>query len=262
MLPPEEIAEQQQLLATYRRTLAVYMRQQAEIGRAYSPPAIQNGIDETRSNIRRIKAALKTAGVEAAEDPDDDEPPPLPPPPLHPVALPSQGGGFPRWMWLSVVGILAIALAIIGGSWFFSPRSDTSFQEETPTALEEETPSTGITEETPAAGTDVTELEGHLMDTNIALSAVQVEQVREYINDPNTGYKLLAEHALQVVGDHKFRDTIYLDELDTRYTELVGEEHYAEFNEEHLKTAMVRAWNEHYPDKQVESFEEIVEPRT
>src|SRR5436190_7999157 len=121
MLSPEEIAQQEQLLATYRRTLAIYMRQQAEIGRAYSPPAIQNGIDEARSNIRRIKAALKTAGVEVAEDPDDDEPPPLPPPPLHPIALPAQGGGFPRWMWLSVIGILAIALAIIGGWWFFSP---------------------------------------------------------------------------------------------------------------------------------------------
>jgi hypothetical protein len=88
------------------------------------------------------------------------------------------------------------------------------------------------------------------------------QEVREYINNPDTGYKLLAEHALQVVGDQKFRDTLYLDELDTRYTDLVGQEHYAEFDEERLKAAIVRAWNEHYPDKQVQSFDELVEPRS
>ena len=76
MLSPEEIVEQQQLLAAYRRTLAVYLRQQAEIGRAFSPPALINGIDETRRDIKRIKAILQAASAEVAEDPDDDEPPP------------------------------------------------------------------------------------------------------------------------------------------------------------------------------------------
>src|SRR5206468_8959740 len=61
----------------------------------------------------------------------------------------------------------------------------------------------------------------HPLDTHRMMSARSPE-VREYINNPDTGYKLLAEHALQVVGDQKFRDTLYLDELDTRYTDLVG----------------------------------------
>jgi len=32
-------------------------------------------------------------------------------------------------------------------------------------------------------------------------------------------------------------------------------------NVERLKEAMVRTWNERYTDKQVEAFEDIVEPR-
>jgi hypothetical protein len=40
MLPADEIAEQEQLLATHRHTLMIYLEQQAEIGRAYSPPSL------------------------------------------------------------------------------------------------------------------------------------------------------------------------------------------------------------------------------
>jgi hypothetical protein len=266
MLSPEEIAEQQQLLATYRRTLAIYLKQRAEIGHAYSPPAVINGIDDTRSHIRRIKATLSAAGVAVPRDPDDDETQTFF---RRPVAVPAQGPLFLRWLWPMLTGILAIVLAV-GAAWWLLPSlpSATPSQQETP-SIPEETPSAEASEaptdniaETPSTEIDPAELERQLTSANMALSEVQVDKVREYINDPNTGYKLLAEHALQVVGDQKFRDTLYLDELDVRYTELVGEEHYAEFNEERLKEAMVRAWNEHYTDKQVGSFDEIVEPRS
>jgi hypothetical protein len=76
-----------------------------------------------------------------------------------------------------------------------------------------------------------------------------------------TGYKLLAEHALQVVGDQKFRNPLFLDELDVRYTDLVGQEHFADFDEDQLKAGMLRAWNEHYTDQPVDSYDQIVESR-
>jgi hypothetical protein len=260
MLSPEEIVQQQKLLATYRRTLAVYLKQQAEIGRAYSPPALINGIEDTRTNIKRIKEILSAAGIQVPVDPDDEEPPPPPP---RPVALPTQDRVFPRWFWPIVAGTLAIALAIGVGWWRLSnPQNGTSSQEQTPVAVETPTKEETPTEEAPTVEIDLSTLESQLADANIALSAVQVENVRDYINKPDTGYKAFAEHALQVVGDRKFRDTIYLDEMEVKYTELVGEEHYIEFNDQRLREAMVEAWNGHYPDQQVTSFDEIVEPRS
>lgn len=253
MLSPEEIAEQQQLLAAHRRTLAVYLKQQAMIGRAYSPPALINGIDDARGTIRRIKRILNAAGVAVPDDPDDDSTTATLP---RLVEASPQGRVLPRWLWPVVAGSVVIVLAISGGWWWLSSQpSYTATSEATSAAVAEATP-------TPATEPNATDLEGQLAAANIALSAVQVEQVREYINNPDTGYKLLAEHALQVVGDQKFRDTLYLDELDTRYTELVGQERYADFDTEQLKAAMVRAWNEHYTDKQVQSFEQIVESRS
>jgi hypothetical protein len=77
MLPQEEIDEQLQLLHTYRRTLATYLRQQAAIGEAYSPPALLFGITEARSHIQRIKSVLRAAGVEVPDDVDDEEPAPI-----------------------------------------------------------------------------------------------------------------------------------------------------------------------------------------
>ena len=62
MIPQEEIDEQLQLLRTYRRTLATYLRQQAAFGEAYSPPALLYGIAESRSHIQRIKAACAPLG--------------------------------------------------------------------------------------------------------------------------------------------------------------------------------------------------------
>jgi hypothetical protein len=271
MLSPEEIAEQQQLLAAHRRTLAIYLKQQAMIGRAYSPPALINGIEDARSTIRRIKRTLTAAGVTVPNDPDDESSTATLP--RLETVLP-QGRLLPRWLWPVVAGSLALVLAIGGGWWWLSNQpSDPSVpaaiqpapDEATAPAADEASPA----EAAPAAETNTAELEEQLAAANIALSAVQVDQVREFINDPGTPYKQLAEHALQVVGDQRFRDTLYLDELDEHYTNLVREEQhldfeqrYLEFDEEQLKAAMVRAWNGHYTDNHVDVFEQIVEPRS
>jgi hypothetical protein len=259
MLSPEEITEQQQLLATHRQTLAIYQTQRALIGNAYSPPALISGIEEARSNIKRIKAILRAAGVVVPDDPDDESTTSTF---TRPAALLAPGRPRRIWVWLVLVDVIVLILAI-GGWWLFIGRpADTSSQQATsPAFIETTPPNAAPSEETPAAELTTAELEGQLQKANISLSETQIEIVRGFINDPGTPYKLLAEHALQVVGDQKFRDTLYLDELDTRYTDLVGADHYADFDEERLKEAMVRAWNEHYTDKQVSSFDEIVEAR-
>jgi hypothetical protein len=256
MLSPEEIDEQQQLLATHRRTLAIYLQQQAQIGQAYSPPALINGIDETRQHIKRIKETLKVSGTVVPDDPDDEEPQR---PSRRSATLPRHDPLFPYWL-LPVIIVLALAFG--GGYWwYYNQYLGTVRQGEAPP--QEETPAEEPpTEEVPAAQTDVDTLESQLQEANIALSETQVEVVRGYIDDPDTGYKLLAEHVLQIVSNQRFRQTLYLDEIDVRYTEVVGRDHYADFDEDQLKSGMVRAWNEHYTDQQVETFDEIVEPRT
>lgn len=73
LLSDDEVAEQKQLLDTYRHTLAIYLRQQAGLGgMAYSPPSVLNGIDEARHTIARIKKLLRDAQVNVADDPDDE----------------------------------------------------------------------------------------------------------------------------------------------------------------------------------------------
>ncbi len=73
MATQEEIAQMQRLLEVNRRTLAVYLEQQAMFSKAYSPPAVINAIHETRSEIRRIKAVLRDWGVHYEDRPNDTE---------------------------------------------------------------------------------------------------------------------------------------------------------------------------------------------
>lgn len=73
MPTPEDIDNQQQLLATYRRTLAHYLAQRAIHGRAYMPASIAHSIDEARDGIRRSKGNLRGWGVEVEDLPDDEE---------------------------------------------------------------------------------------------------------------------------------------------------------------------------------------------
>src|SRR5215475_12761349 len=68
----EEIDQQQELLATHRRTLAHYLRQQAQLGTAHEPPGVASGIAEARAGIARCKATLRNWGALVDDHPDDE----------------------------------------------------------------------------------------------------------------------------------------------------------------------------------------------
>lgn len=55
----EEIGSQRQLLDAHRKTLTIYLVQQAKLGTMYTPPSIENGIREARANISLIKSILR-----------------------------------------------------------------------------------------------------------------------------------------------------------------------------------------------------------
>jgi hypothetical protein len=74
MLDEETIIHQQTLLETYRRNLRHLLRQVAQYGgETTAPIPVINGIQETRANIRQVKAILRATGV-TVEDLPDDEP--------------------------------------------------------------------------------------------------------------------------------------------------------------------------------------------
>jgi hypothetical protein len=73
MLDKETIAQQLELLGTYRRTLAHLLRQAAQFGgEVFAPPQTANGIAEARAEIRRIKEALRESGVAVEDEPNDN----------------------------------------------------------------------------------------------------------------------------------------------------------------------------------------------
>jgi DNA-binding response OmpR family regulator len=67
----EDIADQQRLLLTHRRTLTHYLDQAAKMGPVNVPPNIAHSIGEVRENIRYIKETLRKWGVAAEDYPDD-----------------------------------------------------------------------------------------------------------------------------------------------------------------------------------------------
>jgi anti-sigma regulatory factor (Ser/Thr protein kinase) len=67
----EEVSQQLELLFIYRRNLAQYLMQQAQLGSAYVSPSISNGIAETRQNIHRVKSILRNWGRNVEDHPDD-----------------------------------------------------------------------------------------------------------------------------------------------------------------------------------------------
>jgi len=69
----EEIADQRELLTTYRRTLSRYLRQLAQHGEAHAPPSLFEGIREAREQIKRIKAVLRNWNVTVDDHPNDVE---------------------------------------------------------------------------------------------------------------------------------------------------------------------------------------------
>jgi hypothetical protein len=68
---PEDIFQQRKLLEFHRKTLAVYIEQRAKKGME-TEPATFHGIDEARSNIRRVKDILHAWGETVADHPDDE----------------------------------------------------------------------------------------------------------------------------------------------------------------------------------------------
>src|SRR5688500_14900956 len=70
-LDQETINAQLELLAVHRRTLAVYLRQQAQLG-VLAPPGVVNGISDTQSAVRSLKEQLRAEGVLVADEPNDD----------------------------------------------------------------------------------------------------------------------------------------------------------------------------------------------
>jgi hypothetical protein len=69
-------AEQQELLATYRRTLRHLLDQAAQYGgEPFAPPATANGLYQAREQIHDLKEFLRQQGAEV-EDLPGEEPPP------------------------------------------------------------------------------------------------------------------------------------------------------------------------------------------
>lgn len=71
----EDIRTLIELLTAYRRTLAQLLKQRALISELLAPPSINNGIQEARTEIHRIKDALRAWGVAVDDIPTDDEAP-------------------------------------------------------------------------------------------------------------------------------------------------------------------------------------------
>ena len=68
MTTQAEIDEQQKLLATHRKTLAILLEQRAKHTSANVPPSIEHGIDEARQNIKAIKQVLKLWGIQISDN--------------------------------------------------------------------------------------------------------------------------------------------------------------------------------------------------
>ena len=69
----DDIAAQQALLQVYRQTLDILLKQQAQFGEAYTPPAIIHNIRSTRDSIAQIKQSLRDWGAPAEDLPNDTQ---------------------------------------------------------------------------------------------------------------------------------------------------------------------------------------------
>ena len=67
----DDIDAQQALLQMHRQTLDVLLKQQAQFGEPYAPPAIVNGINIARASIAQIKQSLRSWGAPAEDLPND-----------------------------------------------------------------------------------------------------------------------------------------------------------------------------------------------
>jgi spore germination protein GerM len=137
----EEIIKQQELLTTYRRTLAHLLQQAARYGGvSFAPPQTAHGIDEARDNIRRIKDFLRERGV-GVEDKFNDEAEPAQQ--IIPESIPGRRASasivslacqyftkYKRWLWLALVVPILLAWPILS----IVPRFSHLFDANQPTA--------------------------------------------------------------------------------------------------------------------------------
>ncbi len=81
-------ATQQELLATYRRTLQHLLEQAAQYGgELFAPPQTASGLYQAREQIRGLKEFLRRQGADVEDLPGEE--PPAPGQPPDPVAPPS-----------------------------------------------------------------------------------------------------------------------------------------------------------------------------
>jgi hypothetical protein len=71
MPTPDDIEQQQKLLAAHRSTLAHYLKQRARIGQDNITSGVAHGIDDARAEIARIKGVLRGWGVDVEDLPDE-----------------------------------------------------------------------------------------------------------------------------------------------------------------------------------------------
>ncbi len=85
----DDIAAQQELLQMHRQTLDVLLKQQAQLGESYAPPAVVNGIRIARASIAQVKQSLRDWGAPAEDLPNDA---PHPSAPADPAFRAGPGG--------------------------------------------------------------------------------------------------------------------------------------------------------------------------
>lgn len=79
-MEPYDIEEERQQLQAHRGTLAISLRQLAQLGEAFAPPGVFHNIRTAREGIARCKATLRGWGVLVTDNPDDEDiPADLPP---------------------------------------------------------------------------------------------------------------------------------------------------------------------------------------
>src|SRR4051812_18756080 len=118
----DDITAQQTLLQMHRQTLNVLLKQQAQLGESYAPPAIINGIRSVRTSIAQVKQVLRDWGAPAEDLPNDVLPSNAPADPgfsAGPGVLPVGGDTIVAHIGASAQGIAVgkhIQQSIVGGA--------------------------------------------------------------------------------------------------------------------------------------------------